>query len=130
MMLFTTASLCGEISSGFFPYPKTAIQGAADPVTTGGHVDTAGRRMISNYGLEDCCGALWQWIQGVFYNASSSNWEADPSGKGSVYRCNALLAGGNWDSSTNCGSRARAANDSRLAVYSYYGCRGRARSRV
>ncbi|MCD8150611.1 MAG: hypothetical protein LUE92_13845, partial [Clostridiales bacterium] len=40
----------------------TAISGAADPVTTGGHVDSAGRRMISNIGLEDCCGALWQWV--------------------------------------------------------------------
>ena len=33
---------------------QTSISGAADPGTTGGHRDTAGRRMISNDGLEDC----------------------------------------------------------------------------
>ena len=31
---------------------QTNIAGSADPVTTGGHSDTAGRRMISNFGLE------------------------------------------------------------------------------
>ncbi|MCD8364698.1 MAG: hypothetical protein LUC83_02565, partial [Clostridiales bacterium] len=46
----------------------TAISGAADPVTTGGHVDSAGRRMISNIGLEDCCGALWQWVNDEYEN--------------------------------------------------------------
>lgn len=42
---------------------KTNIFGSADPVTTGGHVDTASRRMISNIGVEDACGALWQWLR-------------------------------------------------------------------
>ena len=41
---------------------ETNIAGSADPVTTGGHSDTASRRMISNIGCEDCCGALWQWL--------------------------------------------------------------------
>jgi len=41
---------------------ETNIVGAADPVTTGGHSDTASRRMISNIGVEDCCGAMWQWL--------------------------------------------------------------------
>jgi hypothetical protein len=41
---------------------QTNIAGSADPVTTGGHIDTASRRMISNIGLEDCCGALYQWL--------------------------------------------------------------------
>ena len=41
---------------------KTNIAETADPVTTGGHSDTAGRRMISNIGCEDCCGAMWQWL--------------------------------------------------------------------
>lgn len=43
----------------------TNINGSADPNTTGGHTDTAGRRMISNYGLEDCCGVLWQWMSDI-----------------------------------------------------------------
>lgn len=42
---------------------KTNIFGSADPVTTGGHVDTASRRMVSNIGVEDCCGAMWQWLR-------------------------------------------------------------------
>lgn len=46
---------------------KTNIQGSADPNTTGGHVDTAGRRMISNIGCEDCCGAMWQWLDEQSY---------------------------------------------------------------
>ncbi len=41
---------------------ETNIAGGADPVTTGGHSDTAGRRMISDIGVEDACGAMWQWL--------------------------------------------------------------------
>jgi len=41
---------------------QTNIYGSTDPVTTGGHVDTAGRRMISKHGLEDCCGVVSQWL--------------------------------------------------------------------
>ena len=71
---------------------QTAIKGAADAGTTGGHVDTAGRRMISNWGLEDCCGFLWQWVRdqggkgiygdGVYgYGGTTptSGWEARPA---------------------------------------------------
>jgi len=39
---------------------ETNINGSSDPVTTGGHSDTAGDRMISNIGCEDMCGALNQ----------------------------------------------------------------------
>ena len=49
----------------------TNIYGSADPGTTGGHKDTASRRMISNIGCEDCCGALWQW--------TSDWWENSPA---------------------------------------------------
>ena len=41
---------------------QTTITGSVDPVTTGGHVDTAARRMISNIGCEDCAGAMYQWL--------------------------------------------------------------------
>ena len=47
---------------------QTNIKDSADPVTTGGHVDTAGRRMISDIGLEDCCGAYWQWANDEYEN--------------------------------------------------------------
>jgi len=46
---------------------ETNIAGSADPVTTGGHLDTAGRRMVSNIGCEDCCGVLWQWLRTQSY---------------------------------------------------------------
>ena len=40
----------------------TNISTSTDPVTTGGHNDTNSRRMISNYGIEDMCGVMWQWL--------------------------------------------------------------------
>ena len=46
---------------------KTNISGSSLPSTTGGHVDTAGTRMISVYGIEDCCGALYQWLNDSNY---------------------------------------------------------------
>jgi len=45
----------------------TNILGSADPVTTGRHLDTAYRRMISNFGLEDCCGVEYQWLRDQSY---------------------------------------------------------------
>lgn len=47
---------------------ETNEAGGADPVTTGGHVDTAARRMISAIGCEDCCGAWWQWLLDQTYH--------------------------------------------------------------
>ena len=47
----------------------TNIYGSADPGTAGGHKDTASRRMISNIGCEDCCGALWQWTRDWWENS-------------------------------------------------------------
>lgn len=54
----------------------TNIANSVDPGTTGGHVDTAGRRMISSYGLEDCCGVLWQWGADIFdsFDGHSAQW--------------------------------------------------------
>ena len=49
----------------------TNIYGSADPVTTGGHKDTANSRMISFIGVEDACGALWQWSECVCANGGS-----------------------------------------------------------
>jgi len=107
---------------------RTAIQGAADPITTGGRVDTAGRRMTSDLGAEDCCGAYWQWLAGWSFGNTAGP-VADGT-KGGVWNTNALLAGGSWSSGTSCGSRARHANHSRLSVTTNGGCRGRARSRA
>jgi hypothetical protein len=55
----------------------TNIYGSADPVTTGGHKDINNRRMISNYGVEDGCGVVWQWGRDLFENYPDSTWETN-----------------------------------------------------
>lgn len=115
---------------------KTNIAGNADPNTTGGHKNTANRRMISNYGLEDCCGVLWQWtndisMRGIVTNgsdidyASSSNYWLNGYGWDSANRIGnsdidgdktkygneygllvRLFAGGSWNLGSSCGSRS------------------------
>ena len=107
----------------------TNIVGGADPVTTGGHADTAGQRMISNYGLEDCCEASWQWLSGWGFGSNQPASFVADSGKGSIYQITALVAGGSWMHSAFCGSRARSAANSRLYVHANISCRGRASSR-
>lgn len=109
----------------------TNIAGSADPVTTGGHTDTAGKRMISGYYLEDGCGALWQWLKEIGFNGNQ-NWtgygtNADQRGQtyGMPY---VLLAGGCWVDGSYCGSWCRACDLSRSAVDAYFGCRGVSRS--
>jgi hypothetical protein len=44
---------------------ETKISTGAAPSTTGGHTDTAGRRMISSIGCEDCCGVFYQWLADI-----------------------------------------------------------------
>lgn len=110
---------------------STNIAGSADPVTTTGHVDTAGRRMISNEGVEDACGVLWQWgrdIGGVVTNASYINaYDAndDPITKGqhfqAPYRC---LLGGNWADGVICGVRTSNWINSPLILNAFCSARG------
>ncbi len=120
----------------------TAINGAADPVTTGGHIDTAERRMISFIGCEDCCGALWQWLEdvaaigtGTAYtnisgqgeNVGNTGWITGDGQDdfGQHYNAvTALLAGAYWNDSSHCGSRARDGNYARSTVYASIGGRG------
>lgn len=67
----------------------TAIQGAADPTTTGGHVDSNGRRIISNIGCEDCTGVLWQWFEDTVEGGAYGSYTAE---SGLYY-----LDGYNWN---------------------------------
>ena len=118
---------------------ETNITGSADPVTTGGHVDTAGRRMISNIGVEDCCGAKWQWTStpsARLDDGTAGIYVDLPGGKGSFYTYGTngygntrLLAGGAWNNGTNCGSRSRNANNYPWGAGSNVAGRGCARSR-
>ncbi len=94
---------------------ETNIAGSADPVTTGGHSDTAARRMISNSGAEDCAGVMNQWLQdqsAMYDDAVTASWYDLPGAKGSLYRSVdtndvKLRAGGKWTNGTDCGSRCR-----------------------
>lgn len=96
----------------------TNISGSADPGTTGGHTDTAGARMISNIGCEDCCGVLWQWLGGMSANGGSGWTSYGTRGNndfgGSTYGTSYWpRGGGNWDDSANCGPFSRNANAGR-----------------
>ncbi|MDZ7789738.1 MAG: hypothetical protein U5L08_04440 [Xanthomonadales bacterium] len=109
----------------------TNTSGSADPGSTGGHSDTAGRRMISAIGCEDCAGALWQWgIEGGATNdvgsAYSSAFDANDSDvAGEHYEApNRPLFGGGWADGSYCGSRGSNWASSPLSLYSSISARG------
>jgi hypothetical protein len=111
---------------------KTAVLGASETGATsggaGGRKDTANRRMISIYGVEEGCGSIWQWLRSTSA-AGGSGWFAQSGDKGDLYgNCYVLLAGGYWSDGANCGSRARSANASRAMAIAYVGGRGRSRA--
>ena len=114
---------------------ETNITGSADPVTTGGHIDTASRRMVSNIGCEDCAGVLWQWLKdqgGGFLDTVVAGWVDLAGAKGSLYlpvdsSDVKLLASGYWTYATACGSRCRYARYGRVTLGANIG--GRAKSK-
>ena len=106
---------------------KTSITGSKlpSPTTTGGHVDTASKRMISGFFVEECCGYVWQWLNEIG-PAGGSGWNAytDTSRGGDYGSQMVLFAGGRYDNSTNCGSWSRNSNNSRRNVNANNGARG------
>ena len=134
---------------------KTNIVGSSDKSTVGGHNDTAGRRMISAIGCEECCGYLWQWLRDVaalgygcaYGNTAevgSNSYTAGTVGDGTTNKgwmtsdgqdsfgssyCvqTALRAGGYWADSSRCGSRCRYAAGARSRVAATFGSRGSSR---
>lgn len=107
---------------------KTAIYGSAapNPKTTGGHTDTAGKRMISGYFIEECCGYMWEYLDelGPVGGSGFSNYDGSADRGQSYGVPYVLAAGGHWSYSSSCGSRSRAANRPRSYVNAYHGCRG------
>jgi len=115
----------------------TNIAGSADPGTTGHHLDTAGRSMISNCGCFDCCGVMYQWLSDQSFRIDGLtdptvdpawSWEDLPGSKGSLYKQGTygdvkLRAGGHWTDGSYCGPRCRLAYNSRWAAHSVIGAR-------
>ena len=109
---------------------STNIAGSADPGTTGGHTDTAGRRMISNIGCEDMCGVLWQWGREQGAIAGSASWanayDGNDAGVGGQHydAPTRPKLGGCWSTSVICGSRGSLWDDAALYLYSTIAGRG------
>ena len=94
---------------------KTNIEGGSTPNTTGGHVDTTGRRMISFIGCEECCGYRTQWLDelcGAQAGSSTDEWQVE-DGQASFGQQRGtticLVAGGGWSYTNVSGSRFRSA---------------------
>lgn len=77
--------------------------------TTGGHVDMAGRRLVSSIGCEDCCGNFWQFLRTSGPAGGDGGvWAEIPGGKGNMLgNIFSIFAGGYRLSNENSGPRAR-----------------------
>lgn len=106
---------------------NTNIAGSAIPndKKTGGYSDTAGKRMISGFFVECCCGYLWQWGDEIGFNGQT-NWSAyDTTNRGQSYGMPYVLRfGGYYVLGTNCGSWARLCSAPRTSVSASSGARG------
>lgn len=106
---------------------KTVIAGAAIPSDkkTGGYLDTAGKRMISGFFIECCCGYLWQ-VSRIISANGSSNWnEFADTRRGATFGIsNIVLLGGCYGDSTHCGSWAVNSSTNLLLSTMASGCRG------
>lgn len=105
---------------------KTVISEAKDWVTTGGHIDTANRRMIGQYFVEDACGFMWQFLNSTSASGGG-NWTGITTdlGSGSFYGgCFVLLAGGYWSDGAHCGVGCRNGPNSRSPLRVNNSCRG------
>jgi len=112
-----------------------AIKGAANPVTTGGHLASDNTQIISYCGMFDGVGVLWQWGQENGYTVSS-DWQTnyntthDRDVKGDAYNPQTRVSlGGDWDNSSHCGSRACVWNNGALVLSGNIGFRAVAEPR-
>lgn len=89
---------------------RTNVYGSVqpNPDITGGHVDTAGKAMVNPKGGWEFSGIEWQFVQSVSGDGGSGFSTTDGSGaQGQTYGTARILsAGGGWNDSSSCGSRA------------------------
>lgn len=106
---------------------QTNIAGSAIPAgrLTGGYSDTAGKRMISGFFIECCCGYLWQWGDEIA-PVGGSGWSAyGDTRRGASYGMPYVLPfGGSYAHSSNCGSWSRDSSTTRTDAYGDRGGRG------
>lgn len=105
----------------------TNIAGGAIPTArlTGGYTDTAGKRMISGFFVECCCGYLWQWGDEIAPVGGSGWNEYAVTNRGSSYGMPYVLKfGGVYADSSHCGSWARSCSTTRTRVDTNGGARG------
>lgn len=111
-----------------------SIKGAANPITTGIHVATNDKQIISYCGFFDGVGVLWQWGKENGYTITS-NWVAnfdsnDVDVKGDAYNPQTrVLLGGYWGSGAHCGSRSYSWDKGAMALHENVGFRACAEPR-
>ncbi len=108
----------------------TSVAGASEAGATtggaGGRSDTAGRRMLSIYGVEEGCGSVWQFLRDFVRNETLTTWTPQLN-KGSWYQSGVLVAGGVWTYGARCGSGSRNPYFARSYADASLGGRGRSR---
>ena len=128
-----------------------AIKGSTDPNTTGGHIASNDTRILSNDGIEDCTGVLWQWGEDTYENYPNSSWDTnkyylngyswqsksvfnstyDDTNRGSCYGLlRRVLLGAIWSDGSHCGSRAAYCSDFSASGNAYCSARGASEPRV
>lgn len=107
------------------------VKGSADVNTTGGHYTTNSKRIVSNYGIEDCAGVIWQWLSDVFGSDFAISWNTSSNRdarntRGDCYGggLRRALAGGRWGDGANCGSRASHVVNWSAVAHVDFACRG------
>lgn len=115
---------------------QTVIAGAAVPTTAGGHVDTSSRRCVSNAGIEDCCGVIYQWgieaggpyTTGWASMNGTTKVPTEPCGYTYNKSCRAILGGAATIGATYCGTRCNNWSFYPDGLYNYIGVRGVSRN--
>ena len=116
---------------------RVNISGSKDWNTTGGHVYTNNVRCISNIGLEDPTGFMWQWSNnygmagGSGWGSSAYDSQVDSVNCGGTYGSIWLpRIGGGWSDGSNCGSRSGNGGHVAASCYARNGARPASEPRV